>query len=58
MEIETLSETVPQRYEEVLIRKMAHGLKRVDVSTVKETVADIKAQALGDTGKHTSTSRD
>ena len=39
-------------------RQISHGLRRVDVETVNETVAQVKVQALVDTGRHTSPSRD
>ena len=39
-------------------RQICHGLRRVDVVTVNETVAQVKAEALVDTGRPTSTSRD
>ena len=58
VKIDTLGETVAQRYAEALISKFAHGLRRVDVKTVNETVAQVKAQALVDTGRQTSTHRD
>ena len=55
VKIDTLGETVAQRYAEALISKLAHGIRRVDVNTVNETVAQVKAQALVDTGRQTST---
>ena len=55
MEIETLGEPVAQTYAEVLKKKLAYGLRKVDVETVNETVTEVKAQALVDTVRHTST---
>ena len=39
-------------------RQISHVLRSADVETVNETVALVKAQALVDTGRHTSTRRD
>ena len=55
METETLGEPVAQRYAEVLKKKLASGLRKVDVETVNETEAEVKAQKLVDTVRHTST---
>ena len=55
METETLGETVAQKYAEVLLKKLAYGLRKVDVETVNETVAQIKSQPPVDTDRHTRT---
>ena len=52
VEIKKVGETVARRYAEPLISKLANGLKRVDGSTVNETVTQAKAQPLGDTRRH------
>ena len=58
VEIETLAETVPQRFFEVLMNQLAYELRTVNFESLNETRADVKAQALVDTGRHTSTSRE
>ena len=58
VEIETLAETVPQRFFEVLMTQLAYELRTVNFESLNETRADVKAQALVDTGRHTSTSRE
>ena len=40
------------------MQKLAYGLRKVDVMTVDEKVAEVKAQALVDTGRHTNTRQD
>jgi len=57
VKIETLGEPAAQRYAEALIKNFAYGLRKVDVKTVNETVEEVKAQALVDTVRHTSTDR-
>ena len=52
VEIKKVGETVGRRYAEPLISKLANGLKRVDGSRVNETVTQVKAQPLGDTGRN------
>ena len=37
---------------------MDYGLTKVNVTTLNERVAELKAQALVKTGRHTSTSQD
>ena len=37
---------------------MVYELRKVDVTTVNERVAELKAQALVNTGRHTSTNQD
>ena len=58
VEIETLAETVAQRFFEVLMNQLAYELRTVNFESLNETRADVKAQALVDTGRHTSTSRE
>ena len=47
-----------KKYAEALIKKLVYGLRKVDVTTVNERVAELKAQALVNTSRHTSTSQD
>ena len=49
VEIEALGKSAAQRYEGALINNLAYLQKRVDVKTVNETVAEVKAQALVET---------
>ena len=56
VEIETLGETVV-KIRRGAYRQISHVLRSADVETVNETVALVKAQALVDTSRHTSTRR-
>ena len=58
MEIETLAKTVARRFYEVLMKQLAQKLKTVNFETLNEPSVDVNVQALEDTGKHTSTSRE
>ena len=55
VEIEALGEPAAQRYEGALINNLAYMQRRVDVKTVNETVAEVKAQALVDTVRYAIT---
>ena len=55
VEIEALGEPAAQRYEGALINDLAYVQRRVDVKTVNETVAEVKAQALVDTVRYAIT---
>ena len=55
VEIEALGEPAAQRYEGALINDLAYMQRRVDVKTVNETVAEVKAQALVDTVRYAIT---
>ena len=48
VKIDTLGETVAQRYAEALVSKLAHGIRRVDVNTETQTNS-VEAKALVDT---------
>ena len=52
VEIKKVGDTVARRYAEPLISQLANGSKRVHGSTVNETVTQVKAQPLRDTGRH------
>ena len=54
-EIEALGEPAAQRYEGALINNLAYVQRWVDVETVNETVAEVKAQALVDTVRYAIT---
>ena len=54
MEIETLDETVSQRYAQVLFKKLAYELRKVDVEEVNSTVVQMNPQPLMDSGRHIS----
>ena len=58
VEIETLGETVPQKIRRGGYGQISYFLRWVDLETVYGTVAQLKAQALVDTGRQTSTTRD
>ena len=53
--IETPAELAAQRYAGALMNNLAYGLRRVDVETVNEKVAEVKGEALVDTVRHAST---
>ena len=55
VEIETMDETVFQTYAEVLLKKLAYELRKVDVETLNDPVAEVKVQELLDTVRQTST---
>ena len=55
VEIEALGEPAAQRYEGALINDLAYVQRRVDVKTVNQTVAEVKAQALVDTVRYAIT---
>ena len=55
VEIEALGEPAAQRYEGALINNLAYVQRWVDVETVNETVAEVKAQALVDTVRYAIT---
>ena len=55
VEIEALGEPAAQRYEGALINNLAYVQRWVDVKTVNETVAEVKAQALVDTVRYAIT---
>ena len=57
VEIETLGETVPEDTQGGY-GQISYFLRWVDLETVYGTVAQLKAQALVDTGRQTSTTRD
>ena len=54
VEIETMSETVSQRYAQVLLKKLAYELRKVDVEGVNATVVEMNPQPLMDSGRHIS----
>ena len=55
VEIEALGEPAAQRYKGALINNLAYVQRWVDVETVNETVAEVKAQAFVDTGTYAIT---
>ena len=55
VEIKALGESAAQRYEGALINDLAYVQRRVDVKTVNETIAEVKAQALVDTVRYAIT---
>ena len=52
VEIETLDERVSQRYAQVLLKKLAYELRKVDVEGVNATVVEMNPQLLMDSGRH------
>ena len=52
VEIETMHETVCQRYAQVLLKKLAYEVRKVHVEGVNATVVEMNAQPLMDSGRH------
>lgn len=52
VEIETMDETVSQRYAQVLLKKLPYELRKVYVEGVNATVVEMNAQPLMDSGRH------
>ena len=48
VEIETMDERVSQRYAQVLLKKLAYELRKVDVEGVNATVVEMNPQPLMD----------
>lgn len=55
VEIETPGESAGQRYAAALLNSFAYKLRKVDVETLNDPVAEVKVQELVDTGRQTST---
>ena len=54
-DVKALGEPEAQRYEGALINNLAYMQRWMDVETVNETVAEVKAQALVDTVRYAIT---
>ena len=52
VQIETMDETVCQRYAQVLLKKLAYELRKVDGEGVNATVVEMNPQPLMDSGRH------
>ena len=55
VEIETLGESAAQRYAAALVNSFPFKLRKVDVETLNDPVAEVKVQELLDTVRQTST---
>ena len=47
-----MDKTVSQRYPQVLLKKLAYELRKVDVKGVNGTVVEMNPQPLIDSGRH------
>ena len=52
VQIEIMDETVSQRYAQVLLKKLAYELRKVDGEGVNATVVEMNPQPLMDSGRH------
>ena len=55
VEIETPGESAAQRYAAALLNSFAYKLRKVDVETLNDPVAEVEVQELVDTVRQTST---